>query len=118
MLDSPTVGLLSRPRCGNPDSIMEEPEVEQDVQIPGSGRSRRRAPQDDGVIQRSEDVRDINVSDEKYSLHEEDHTDDVPDQEMLKKLAEELRRAAEARHPKSDSHVEWEPHPEVMILAS
>ncbi|KAK8399067.1 hypothetical protein O3P69_004264 [Scylla paramamosain] len=116
-LDSPTVGLLSRPRCGNPDSIMEEFEVNQGAQIPGGSRSRRRAPQDNEALQPNEDVRDINVPEEQYILHEEDidNTDDVPDQEMLKKVAEELRRAAEARHPKPESHLEWEPHPEEAL---
>ena len=121
-MDSPTLGLLSSPRCGNPDSIMEEAEVEQGAQIPGGSRSRRRAPQDNEASQGNEGVKDINAPEEQYVLHEEDisdHTDDVPNQEVLKKLAEELRRAVDAQHPKSDSHKEWEPHPEVMMtLAS
>ncbi|XP_045132471.1 matrix metalloproteinase-21-like [Portunus trituberculatus] len=119
-LDSPTVGLLSSPRCGNPDSIMEEAEIQEQgaqILVPGGSRSRRRAPQDNGASRHNEGVRGIDVPEEQYILHEEDidHIDDVPDQEMLTKLAEELRRAADARHPKSDSHLEWEPHPEEAL---
>ncbi|MPC09945.1 Matrix metalloproteinase-21 [Portunus trituberculatus] len=119
-LDSPTVGLLSSPRCGNPDSIMEEAEIQEQgaqILVPGGSRSRRRAPQDNGASRHNEGVRGIDVPEEQHILHEEDidHIDDVPDQEMLTKLAEELRRAADARHPKSDSHLEWEPHPEEAL---
>ena len=108
MLDSSTVGLLSRPRCGNPDTVMEEPEVYQGLQIPGASRPRRRATQENDGSQSKTISRET----------DEDETDEVPDQEILNRIADGLRKATEARHPKSDSHLEWEPHPQVMIFAS
>ncbi|XP_050718993.1 uncharacterized protein LOC126999901 isoform X2 [Eriocheir sinensis] len=94
-LDTPTVGLLSRPRCGNPDNVMEEPEADEGWQTisPGS-RYRRGAPQHSEVP--GNDSKDTNIP---------------PYHEMLHRMAAELREAANARHPKPDSHQEWEPNP-------
>lgn len=101
-LDTPTVGLLSRPRCGNPDNVMEEPEADEGWQTlsPGS-RYRRGAPQHSEAP--GSDSEDTNIP-----LYHK----------MLHRMAAELREAANARHPKPDSHQEWEPHPHVNILAS
>lgn len=120
MLDSSTVGLLSRPRCGNPDNIMEEPQTDYGLQISSASRPRRRASQEYEASQSDRDVRNVNDPEVQTNSYEtnRDQTDKVPDQEMLKKVANQLRKAMEARHPKSDSHLEWEPHPEVVILTS
>ncbi|KAG0725430.1 Matrix metalloproteinase-21 [Chionoecetes opilio] len=116
-LDSPTMGLLSRPRCGNPDSMMEEPEVEQGLQVSRSSRPRRRALQENSASQHDRDVRNVNITEIQTTSHETDmeQIHEMPDQEMLMQVAVELRKATETRHPKPDSHLEWEPHPQEAL---
>lgn len=101
-MDTPTMGLLTRPRCGNPDNMMEEPETDEgwETSSPAS-RSRRGAPQHGEAPE----------SDPQDTIIYDDH-------EMLHRMAAELREATKASHPKSESHQEWEPHPQVNTLAS
>lgn len=101
-LDTATVGLLSRPRCGNPDNLMEEPQADEGWQTLASGsRSRRRAVQHSEASGNIPEVTSIS----------QDH-------DMLQRMAAELREATAARHPRPERHQEWEPHPQVTTLTS
>lgn len=144
-LDFATVGLLSSPRCGNPDTLMEEePEPltqEQNsltgdlntdntpVQVakylsrPRRSVTRRLTQNSDPDIISSRNPVDSTVSTHKASSKDENTANDsdedleeaLPDQKRLREVAQELREATRSQHPPVEDHVEWEPHPEEAL---
>ncbi|XP_037777210.1 matrix metalloproteinase-21-like [Penaeus monodon] len=139
-LDPPTLELLSRPRCGNPDNLMEEDsdDVEQSSVWPPNIVSflhrRRRSLV---VPERGKTDGDTNeqtkhlesTSDDRQSEagmvgtplggtanRYDPSTEPVPDQERLHRVALALREATRAKHPSVIQHEEWEPHPQEAPL--
>ncbi|XP_063603788.1 uncharacterized protein LOC134779485 [Penaeus indicus] len=135
-LDLPTLELLSRPRCGNPDNLMEEDsdDVEPSAVWPPNivsflHRRRRslvvpeRGKTDGGTkdqtkpLESTSDDRQSEASMVGTSLggtanRYDPSTEPVPDQERLHRVALALREATRAKHPSVIQHEEWEPHPQ------
>nr|XP_045595035.1 uncharacterized protein LOC123756091 [Procambarus clarkii] len=108
-LDSATVGLLSSPRCGNPDTLMDH-EALKTPRVPLDDLG------DDQVTQYSSRPRRSATSVEEDleptgPESEEGLEETMPDQQRLREVAQELRDATRARHPPVEEHLEWEPHP-------
>ncbi|XP_071551072.1 uncharacterized protein [Panulirus ornatus] len=137
-LDPPTLGLLSSPRCGNPDTIMEEPSTDQapphDLRHPAKDQNR---PRRSALIRKKskrieiagqpemnqnhitpsdpQDPKASMISSEQANAEENlistgrDPKETLPDQEALKTSEEE--EAARSRHSSTSikQYVEWEP---------
>ncbi|XP_068205870.1 matrix metalloproteinase-21-like isoform X2 [Palaemon carinicauda] len=124
-LDTPTLAMLSKPRCGNPDNVMTEgaePFAEdKSLRLKYSSeakeflqRKRRsltvpeRGKNNDAVV-----IKDGDGLLKNSVLNEVGETNTaVPNQDYLKYKALELRQETRSRHPQVEQHVEWEPHPE------
>ncbi|XP_042873212.1 uncharacterized protein LOC122253878 [Penaeus japonicus] len=136
-LDPPTLELLSRPRCGNPDNLMEEDseDVESSPVWPPNIVSflhrRRRSlvvperGKTDGGTDEQARHKDSTFDDQNSMVGKplggtanqyDPSTEPVPDQKRLQRVALTLREAARAKHPSVVQHEEWEPHPQEAPL--
>lgn len=137
-LDPPTLELLSRPRCGNPDNLMEEgsDDVEpssvwppntvsflhrrrRSLVVPERGKTDGGTGEQTRHLERASDDRPSEAGMVGEPLggpanRYEPSSESVPDQERLHRVALTMREATRARHPSVAQHEEWEPHPQVM----
>ncbi|XP_066944366.1 matrix metalloproteinase-21-like isoform X1 [Macrobrachium rosenbergii] len=132
-LDTPTLAMLSKPRCGNPDNPMTEGAQQQQQQPFASDKTPRRKYSsssseateflqrkrrsltlpDGGKNSEAVAIEDGNASLRNRGLNPMvEASTAVPDQDYLRYKALELREEARSRHPPVEQHVEWEPHPE------
>ncbi|KAK4317820.1 hypothetical protein Pmani_011144 [Petrolisthes manimaculis] len=105
-LDTPTVGLLSQPRCGNPDIIMEEVDAPRE-EIPPEGHSLLRARRSASPIQ-----------DDGWEGGKDKWKEDLEKDEELVRVATEVRAETRAKHPNllTTSPLENTMHPEVVLI--
>lgn len=139
-LDPPTLELLSRPRCGNPDNLMEEgsDDVEpssvwppntvsflhrrrRSLVVPERGKTDGGTGEQARHLERASDDRPSEAGMVGEPLggpanRYEPSSESVPDQERLHRVALTMREATRARHPSVAQHEEWEPHPQEAPL--